>query len=154
MRRREVLVALAGVSLAACAAPVVTRTPTPTTDPLLAMPDHGMWPTRLQQAPTEVREAYAFAVSHRAQLRYIPCFCGCGQTAGHRNNWDCFVKEQTAPGTFILDPHGLSCGTCVGVALDTKALLARGLALTAVRAAIDAKWSGAGIATPTAYPDD
>jgi hypothetical protein len=154
MRRRELLVVLAGVTLAACAAPVIGRTPTSTADPLLAMPEHGMWPLRFQQAPPEVRLAYAFAVGHHAQLRYIPCFCGCGQTAGHRNNWDCFVKTQTAPGTFILDPHGLTCGTCVGVALDTKALLAQGLSLIAVRAAIDAKWSGAGVATPTAYPDD
>ena len=153
MRRRELLIALAGVTLAACAAPIVAK-PTPTADPLLAMPLHGMWPVRVQQAPLEVRQAYAFVADHHAELRYIPCFCGCGQTAGHRNNWDCFVKEQTAPGTFILDPHGLACGTCVGVALDTKALLASGLSLTAVRAAIDAKWSGAGVATPTAYPDD
>ena len=153
MRRRELLVALAGATLAACAAPEIGKAPPPT-DPLLAMPDDGVWPVRVRQAPLEVRQAYAFAVDHRAQLRYIPCFCGCGQTAGHRNNWDCFVKEQTAPGTFMLDPHGLSCGTCVGVALDAKALLASGRSLTAVRAAIDAKWSGAGIATPTAYPDD
>jgi len=99
-------------------------------------------------------EAYAFAVDHRAELRYIPCFCGCGTSAGHRDNFDCFVKDQTAPGTFILDPHGFACGTCVGVALDTKALLASGLSLKAIRAAIDAKWSEVGPATPTPYPDE
>jgi hypothetical protein len=154
MRRRELLVALAGTALAACAAPVATSTPATTSNPLLAMPLRGTWPARYQQAPQVVREAYAFAVDHRAELRYIPCFCGCGQSSSHRNNWDCFVKEQTGPGTFILDPHGFACGTCVGVALDAKAMLGRGLSLKAVRAAIDAKWGETGPATPTAYPDE
>jgi len=153
MRRREFLVALAGTALAACSAPIVGKAPAPTSNSLLAMPLHGMWPARYAQAPQEVRDAYAFAVDHKAQLRYIPCFCGCAQT-GHRDNWDCFVKEQTGADTFILDPHGFACGTCVGVALDTKAMLASGLSLKAIRAAIDAKWSEAGPATPTPYPDE
>jgi hypothetical protein len=152
--RRGFLVALGGAALAACAAPIVAKTPAPTSNPLLAMPLHGMWPARYAQAPQVVRDAYAFALDHKAELRYIPCFCGCGRSAGHKDNFDCFVKEQTAPGTFILDPHGFSCGTCVGVALDTKALRASGMSVTAIRAAIDAKWSETGPATPTPYPDE
>ncbi len=154
MRRRELLVAFAATALTACAAPVVTKASAQPASSLLAMPLHDIWPMRYQQAPQAVREAYAFAVDHGAELRYIPCFCGCGTSAGHRDNFDCFVKDQTAPGTFILDPHGFACGTCVGVALDTKALLASGLSLKAIRAAIDAKWSEAGPATPTPYPDE
>ena len=154
MRRRELLLAAAASALAACAAPVVTKASAQPASSLLAMPLHDMWPMRYQQAPQAVREAYAFAVDHRAELRYIPCFCGCGTSSGHRDNFDCFVKDQTAPGTFILDPHGFACGTCVGVALDTKALLASGLSLKAIRAAIDAKWSEVGPATPTPYPDE
>jgi hypothetical protein len=154
VRRRELLVAVAATALAACAAPVVTKASAQPASSLLAMPLQDMWPMRYQQAPQAVREAYAFAVDHGAELRYIPCFCGCGISAGHRDNFDCFVKDQTAPGTFILDPHGFACGTCVGVALDTKALLASGRSLKAIRAAIDAKWSEAGPATPTPYPDE
>lgn len=154
MRRREFLVALSGTALAAYSAPAVAKASAPTSSSLLAMPLNSVWPTRYTQAPQEVRDAYAFAVDHKAQLRYLPCFCGCDQTPGHRDNWDCFVKGQTGPDTFILDPHGFACGTCVGVALDTKALFAQGLSLTAVRAAIDAKWSEAGPATPTPYPDE
>lgn len=154
MRRRELLVALAGTALAACSAPAVAKASASASSSLLAMPLRGVWPTRYAQAPQAVRDAYAFAVDHKAQLRYIPCFCGCGQTSGHRDNWDCFVKEQTGPNAFILDPHGFACGTCVGVALDTKAMLASGLSLTAVRAAIDTKWTETGTATPTPYPDE
>jgi len=48
----------------------------------------------------------------------------------------------------------LTCGVCVGVALDSKVLLAQGLTRPAIRAAIDAKWVEAGPPTPTPYPDD
>lgn len=120
---------------------------------LLAMPDMGMWPARYQQAPQQVRDAYAFAVGHQAEMRYIPCYCGCGISSGHLNNWDCFVKDQTAPTTYVLDPHGLTCGTCVGIALETKAMLAGGMTVKAIRAAIDARWLSAGPATRTPYPE-
>jgi hypothetical protein len=154
VRRRELLVAVAATALAGCAAPIAPKASVQPPSSLLAMPLHDMWPMEYRQAPEAVREAYAFAVDHRAELRYIPCFCGCGTSAGHRDNFDCFVKDQTAPGSFILDRHGFACGTCFGVALDTKSLLASGLGLKAIRATIDAKWSAAGPATPTPYPDD
>ena len=153
MDRRQLLIALAGTALAACASPIVAKTPEATANPLLAAPLRGIWPLRYRQASPDVRDAYAFAVDHRAELLYIPCFCGCGVTAGHRDNYDCFVKDQTMTGGVILDPHGFACGTCVGVALDTKAMLASGMTLKAIRAAIDTKWAVAGPATPTPYPD-
>jgi uncharacterized protein with PCYCGC motif len=155
VRRRGLLVAIAATAFAACAAPAVTKVPPPQpADPLLAMPLHDMWPMQYRSAPTAVREAYLFAVGHRAELRYIPCFCGCGISAGHRDNFDCFVKSQPALDSYILDAHGFACGTCVGVALDTRSLLASGVGLKAIRATIDAKWSGTGPATPTPYPDE
>ncbi|MEA2661737.1 MAG: hypothetical protein QOH08_1309 [Chloroflexota bacterium] len=156
MRRRDLLVALGGAALAACAAPVASKmSPTlPTPNALLAMPSRNVWPARYRQAPQAVRDAYAFAAGHEAELRYIPCFCGCGISAGHKDNFDCFIKAETLPGTVILDAHGFTCGTCVGVALDTKAMLAGGMSLKAIRAAIDAKWSTTGPATTTPYPDE
>ena len=81
------------------------------------------------------------------------CFCGCGRD-GHRDNYDCFIREQTAPGTYLLDPHGLSCGVCVGVALDSRTLLAQGLSRPAIRGVIDTKWAASGPPTPTPYPVD
>ncbi len=92
-------------------------------------------------------------MAHSEILHYMPCFCGCGRE-GHKDNYDCFVREQTAPGTYLLDPHGLTCGVCVGVALDSKALLAQGLSRKAIRSAIDAKWAAAGPPTPTPLPPD
>jgi len=154
MRRRRLLIALAATTLATCARPTSATTPPATANPLLAVPLRGVWPMRYRQASQEVRDAYAFALDHGAELRYIPCFCGCGLSAGHRDNYDCFVRDQAATGGFILDPHGFACGTCVGVALDTKAMLASRMSLKEVRAAIDTKWATAGPATPTPYPDE
>src|SRR5215813_14589593 len=36
-------------------------------------------PEGLRAAPDEIREAYRFAVANRDVLRYIPCYCGCGE---------------------------------------------------------------------------
>ena len=40
-------------------------------------------PADIAKAPTEVREAYRFAIANRDTLKYIPCYCGCG-SAGHK----------------------------------------------------------------------
>ena len=39
-------------------------------------------PADIAKAPAEVREAYRFAIDN---LRYIPCYCGCG-SEGHTSN--------------------------------------------------------------------
>jgi hypothetical protein len=145
--------AFAGLGLAACV-PAAVNTPAPSMRPAsLAIPAKDVWPLQYRQALPASKEAYAFAMAHGEVLRFMPCFCGCGRD-GHRDNYDCFIREQTAPGTYLLDPHGLSCGVCVGVALDSKALLAQGLSRPAIRAVIDTKWSASGPPTPTPYPDD
>jgi hypothetical protein len=152
MRRRAFLIGLAGVGLSACAG--ASRSPSPAVSaeiPLIATPARNIWPLAYRQAPSDVQRAYTFAVAHPAVLRYIPCFCGCG-AGGHRSNYDCFVRSQSAPGSFVLDTHGLACGTCVSVALESEAMLTQGLAVKAIRHAIDAKWSSVGPATRTPLP--
>ena len=120
--------------------------------PLLAAPAREIWPVPYRQAPAAVQTAYKFAVEHPQVLKYVPCFCGCG-ASGHLNNYDCFVKSEIGAGSVLLDAHGFGCGTCVGVALQSKALLEQGLSVRAIRQAIDATWSSVGPATPTPLPD-
>jgi len=43
----------------------------------------------------EIIEAYRFAVVNRPVLQYIPCYCGCGETAGHTSNASCYVKDKS-----------------------------------------------------------
>jgi hypothetical protein len=99
-----------------------------------------------------VQTAYHYAADNYETLRYIPCFCGCGVSSGHVNNYDCFVKSAKPDGWFILDPHGLGCGTCVAITLEVIAMRDKGMTLKAIRSAIDGRWAQTGPSTRTPYP--
>lgn len=110
MRRRELLAAAGGALLAACGprgAAMATAGPTDL-PALAAHPATGRWPEVITRAPAEVREAYAYAVDSYAVLRYIPCYCGCGQSAGHKDNFDCYVSQPRSGGWSVLDTHALN----------------------------------------------
>lgn len=62
-----------------------------------------VWPRFVTDAGPEVRQLYEFQITHGELMRYMPCFCGCGQDAGHRSNRDCYVKQVNADGTVVLD---------------------------------------------------
>ena len=61
------------------------------------------WPRFVTDAGPEVRQLYEFQITHGELMRYMPCFCGCGQDAGHRSNRDCYVKQVNADGSVVLD---------------------------------------------------
>jgi len=50
-----------------------------------ALGPESLLPADIRQAPTQVREAYRFAIANREILRWIPCYCGCGAD-GHTSN--------------------------------------------------------------------
>jgi hypothetical protein len=52
----------------------------------------------------ELQRLYRYALEHEADLRYIPCTCGCG-SFGHRDNRHCYVKAATADGTVTFTSH-------------------------------------------------
>jgi len=116
------------------------------------LPPMGFAPVR----PIDVVKAtYDFAAQHPEVLRYVPCFCGCGMEAGHKNNESCFVARRDAAGNVVeWDTHGWGCTICVDVAREAMQLHASGASVSAIRAAIDKKWAPThpGMATPTAMP--
>ena len=63
-----------------------------------------VWPDFVTRAGPEVKRLYEFQITHGELMRYMPCFCGCGQNAGHRSNRDCYVREVKADGSVVLDP--------------------------------------------------
>ncbi len=63
-----------------------------------------VWPDFVTEADPEVRELYAFQVTHGELMRYMPCFCGCHLHDGHRNNRDCYVQTVNPDGSVVLDP--------------------------------------------------
>lgn len=62
-----------------------------------------VWPSFVTDADPEVRRLFEFQITHGELMRYMPCFCGCGQGDGHRNNRDCYVESVGADGSVVFD---------------------------------------------------
>lgn len=105
------------------------------------------------RSPEVIRASYLFAARHPEVLRYIPCFCSC-ERAGHKGNHDCFVGRRDAAGKVVgWDTHGIGCPICIDVAYESMQMFNSGASVTAIRAAIDRKWTGQGHGlTPTPAP--
>lgn len=153
MRRRQLLLSAAAAFVAACTPQAATVSqPTKYPAELAANPATGVWPAAYRAAPNVVQTAYHFAAANYETLRYIPCYCGCGLSSGHLNNYDCFVKAAKPDGWVVLDPHGLGCGTCVAITLDVIAMRDKGIPLRSIRTAIDDRWARTGPSTKTPNP--
>ena len=63
-------------------------------------------PADIRKAPDEVREAYRFAIANRDTLRYIPCYCGCGEQ-GHTSNASCYFQDNSTPEKPVFDRMSL-----------------------------------------------
>ena len=62
-----------------------------------------VWPEYVLNGGPEVKRLYEFQVTHGELMRYMPCFCGCGQNAGHMSNRDCYVREVNPDGSVVFD---------------------------------------------------
>jgi hypothetical protein len=62
-----------------------------------------VWPSFVADAPAEVKTLYEFQVTHGNLMKWMPCYCGCGQNAGHKSNRDCYVKSVRADGSVVFD---------------------------------------------------
>jgi hypothetical protein len=103
LTRRAFVAGVAAVlALPACASP---GGPSGGPPGLLARPDRDEWPAPFWKAPPAARRAYRYAVDHRAELQYVPCYCGCGDI-DHTSNWDCFVEKLRPDGSVLLSDHG------------------------------------------------
>jgi hypothetical protein len=111
------------------------------------------WPEYVTDADPEVQSLYEFQVTHGELMRYMPCFCGCGDNVGHRNNRDCFIEEVRDNGSVEFDPMAPSCGVCLGVAAQSREMLEEGSSPREIRAAIDTQYADSiDTSTPTPYP--
>ena len=61
-----------------------------------------VWPSFVTRAGPEVQTLYEFQIQNGELMKYMPCFCGCGQQ-GHRNNRDCYVKQVNPDGSIEFD---------------------------------------------------
>jgi Protein of unknown function with PCYCGC motif len=101
-----------------------------------------------------VRATYDFAAQHPEVLKFVPCYCGCGEQ-GHKANESCFVARRDAKGNVLeWDTHGFGCTICVDVAREAMQLYASGADVYSIRSAIERKWTPGNAAgkTPTPQP--
>ncbi len=110
-------------------------------------------PSFLSQQPSQTRLAYQAAASFHETLQRIPCYCGCGETAGHRSNLNCFIHEIREDGSVVWDDHGTRCGVCVTIALQSAQLKSEGKSDLEIRRFIDSAYrEGYAEPTDTALP--
>ena len=62
----------------------------------------GEWP--VFASTPDVQRLYRFALERGDELRFMPCYCGCGDV-GHRSNRDCYVKAVNPDGTITFTSH-------------------------------------------------
>jgi len=108
-------------------------------------------PTFLDGQDEHMRQVYALAAQHSELLESIPCYCGCGDSAGHRNNLNCFVHSIEDDGTVVWDDHGTRCNVCLEIALNSVYAQSQGKSVEEIRGMIDRSYQF-GYAKPTPTP--
>ncbi|WP_416435473.1 PCYCGC motif-containing (lipo)protein [Priestia megaterium] len=109
-------------------------------------------PEFLKDKSEEMQTIYANAAQNKELLENIPCYCGCGESAGHRNNYDGFIHENIRDGKAIWDDHGTKCGVCLEIAAQSVSDLESGKLIKQIRQSIDEKYKS-GYAKPTPTPE-
>lgn len=69
---------------------------------LYANPAKDEWPAEFNELSVETQALYRYATVNEATLKWFPCYCGC-VAAGHRSNFDCYVREVRPDGRVRLD---------------------------------------------------
>jgi hypothetical protein len=104
-------------------------------------------PADIRGAPAEVSEAYSFAIANQEILRYIPCYCGCGEE-GHTSNASCYLKDSSKPGNLVFDRMSLNWEICINITRDVMRTRDEGKPLKEIRTYIELKYSRYGPPTP------
>ncbi|MEI4772016.1 PCYCGC motif-containing (lipo)protein [Psychrobacillus sp. FJAT-51614] len=108
-------------------------------------------PTFLDKQSDDMKLVYQAAAKANDILKWMPCYCGCGDSAGHLNNFNCFVQEIKESGEVVWDDHGTRCAACLETAVMSINMTQEGKSLVEIRNAIDDAYKE-GYATPTDTP--
>lgn len=108
-------------------------------------------PTFLENQSEDMKLVYQAAAKAHDILKWMPCYCGCGDSAGHKDNFNCFVHEIKENGEVVWDDHGTRCAACVETAIASISMVQEGKSLVEIRNAIDEAYKE-GYAAPTKTP--
>lgn len=105
-------------------------------------------PNFLDSKPEDMRLVYKVSGQATEVLEWIPCYCGCGESAGHRNALNCFIAETRENGSIVWDDHGTRCIVCLDIAVESVQMHIDGKSINEIRETIDTKYEK-GFAAPT-----
>lgn len=105
-------------------------------------------PDYVMAADKGVQLAYQFAADRPDVMRWMNCYCGCGDHSGHKSALNCFVQANGKE----FDEHGSNCDVCVGIALDAMTMTEGGSSLSEIRTYIDDTYSDIGPGTGAPLP--
>ena len=108
-------------------------------------------PSFLDDKPEEMRLVYQVAGTATEVIEWMPCYCGCGESAGHGSNKNCFIDEIRKDGSVIWDDHSTRCQVCLETAVESVMMTQDGKSLTEIRTIIDERYKE-GFAEPTDTP--
>ncbi|WNB91441.1 PCYCGC motif-containing (lipo)protein [Bacillus sp. NEB1478] len=108
-------------------------------------------PAFLDKQPKEIASIYSAVPHYKNVLESMPCYCGCGESAGHKNNYDCFIADNKEDGQIVWDDHGTKCGTCLEIAAYSMQQAEAGKSALEIRKMVDENYKD-GYAKPTPTP--
>ncbi|MCM3489406.1 PCYCGC domain-containing protein [Alkalihalophilus marmarensis] len=108
-------------------------------------------PTFLENHPDSIAQIYERTPHYQELLEHMPCYCGCGESVGHRSTFDCFINERGEDGSIVWDDHGAKCGVCLEIAHASMELYDNGMSEKDIRDLIDEHYKE-GYAEPTDTP--
>ncbi|PWA09696.1 hypothetical protein DCC39_12710 [Pueribacillus theae] len=109
-------------------------------------------PAFLNNKSDDMKMVYTAVAQHQDLLEQIPCYCGCGETVGHKDNYDCFIHENKEDGSVVWDDHATRCQACLDIAAESIVLFNEGKPVKDIRSIIDDKYKE-GYAEPTPTPE-
>ena len=110
-------------------------------------------PSFLNNKSEDIRLVYQIAGQSTEILEWMPCYCGCGESAGHKSNLNCFIEEKREDGTIVWDDHGTRCLVCLEIAVQSAKMHKDGMDLKEIRQTIDNNYKeGYAKPTPTDMP--
>lgn len=111
-------------------------------------------PSFLNDKHENMQDIYMAAAVHQELLEYIPCYCGCADSAEHQSALNCFVFETAEDGEVVWDDHGTRCGVCLETAAESINQFQAGKSIREIRDYIDEAYKeGFSTPTPTKYPE-
>lgn len=88
--------------------------------------------------PENIDKLYGFVALHPEVYKYMPCFCACSRTKGHRSNDECFVKSRGKTlSSLKWSGHAAECTICLTVAAQVQDLYLQGKSLQEIRTAVE-----------------